>query len=157
MSITYARFPNPIIASQASQQLRQRMAGSGTVEMLRSARRLSHHIIPLRMTAARVGGALGGVTVALLSVLAVSAGLWTMASAGRPVPAVGETLALCVGLSALLGGLAGALAFASDSTANIQRLRGWLRSGKPVVIVESRRGHEQTLRMLGADAVGKIG
>jgi hypothetical protein len=31
-----------------------------------------------------------------------------------------------------------------------------LGNGKPVVLVEARRGHEQTMRLLGADVVGKI-
>jgi hypothetical protein len=38
-------------------------------------------------------------------------------------------------------------------------MQEWLREGKPVVLVEARGGHEQTMRRLGADAntVGKIG
>lgn len=156
MSITFARFENPIEARKASQQLRERLSTTDKVELLRSARRLSHHIIPLRLTAARIGTLLGGICVAVLSVMAASAGLWVMTSAGQPIPAAGETLALCVALSALLGCLAGALSFASDNTRKIQRVRGWLDHGSPVVVVEARRSHEDTLRLLGADLVDEI-
>jgi hypothetical protein len=41
--------------------------------------------------------------------------------------------------------------FSNDSNA-----LNWLGNGKPVVLVEARRGHEQTMRLLGADVVGKI-
>src|SRR5690606_41081662 len=82
MSITFARFENPIEARKASQLLRERLSTTDKVELLRSARRLSHHIIPLRLTAARIGTLLGGICVAVLSVMAASAGLWVMTSSG---------------------------------------------------------------------------
>jgi hypothetical protein len=94
--------------------------------------------------------------VSTLSLIAAGACLWAFAAAGEPIPAARETLAVCVGLSTLLGCLAGALSFASDSTATVQRMRDWLGKGQPVVLVEARRGHEQTMRLLGADIVGKL-
>jgi hypothetical protein len=156
MSVTYARFSNYTVARKASQLIRNQVGEAGHVELLRSARKLSHHTIPLRMTAVRVGALVGGGVVALLSLIAAGTCLWALTSAGEPIPAARETLAVCVGLSTLLGCLAGALSFASDSTATVQRMRDWLGMGKPVVLVEARRGHEQTMRLLGADIVGKI-
>jgi hypothetical protein len=108
------------------------------------------------MTAVRVGTVFGGAVVAVLSLIAVGACIWAMTASGHPIPAAMQTLAVCVGLSTLLGCLAGALSFASDSTVTIQRMRDCLGNGKPVVLVEARRGHEQTMRLLGADVVGKI-
>jgi hypothetical protein len=156
MSITYARFSSYTVARAASQQIQETIGDSGSVQLLRSARRLSHHTIPLRMTAVRVGTLFGGAVVALLSLVAVGTCMWTMTEYGQPIPAAAETLAVCVGLSTVLGCLAGALAFASDSTVAVQRMHGWLGSGKPIVLIEAKQGHEQTLRLLGADIVGKI-
>ena len=75
----------------------------------------------------------------------------------RPRNAARLELALCVMLSAMLGGLAGALSFASDNRPMIDDLRAWLSEGKPVVLVEAERGHEETLRSLGATRVDKLG
>jgi hypothetical protein len=156
MSVTYARFSSYAVARKASQLIRNQVGEAGHVELLRSARKLSHHTIPLRMTAVRVGTMVGGGVVALLSLIAAGTCLWALTGTGEPIPAARETLAVCVGLSTLLGCLAGALSFASDSTATVQRMHEWLGKGKPVVLVEARRGHEQTLRLLGADIVGKM-
>jgi hypothetical protein len=157
MSITYARFNDITRARIASRQLRRRVGPEGSVEVLRSAGRLSHHTIPLRMTAARVGTIVGGVIVGLLSVMTVATAMWFITQNGRPIPAPAETLGLALGLSALLGGLAGALTFATDNGSKCQRVRSWLDHGHPVVVVNAERGHEETLRSLGAGAVGKIG
>jgi hypothetical protein len=157
MSITYAQFSSYTVARKASKHLRDKIGDTGSVQLLRSAQRLSHHTIPLRMTAVRIGTLFGGAAVALLSLVAVGACMWALTGSGGPIPAAGETLAVCVGLSTLLGGLAGALAFASDSTITVQRMHDWLGEGKPIVLVEARSGHEQTMRVLGADVVGKIG
>ena len=156
MSVTYARFSNYTVAREASQLIREHVGEAGRVQLLRSARKLSHHTIPLQMTAVRIGTVFGGAIVALLSLIAAACCLWAIAAAGQPIPAAGHTLAVCVGLSTVLGCLAGALSFASDSKATVQRMRDWLLTGKPVVLVEARRGHEQTMRLLGADMVGKI-
>jgi hypothetical protein len=156
MSVTYARFSNYTVARKASQQIRERVGDAGHVQLLRSARRLSHHTIPLQMTAVRIGTLFGGAIVALLSLIAAGACLWAIAAAGQPIPAAGQTLAICVGLSTVLGCLAGALSFASDSKVTVQRMRDWLRTGKPVILVEAKRAHEQTMRLLGADMVGTI-
>ncbi|MFO7566803.1 MAG: hypothetical protein R6X02_29440 [Enhygromyxa sp.] len=156
MSITYARFSTHKLAREAARRLRRRIEAAGRVELLRSPRRLSHHTIPLRMTAARFGAVVGGVVVGLLSVLALAAGLWVLTNDGRQIPAPAETLGLCVALSALLGGLAGALSFASDNRPTVNDLRAWLGAGKPVVLVEAERGHEDTLRSLGATRVGQL-
>jgi hypothetical protein len=157
MSVTYARFSSYTVARQASQQMQEQIGDSGRVQLLRSARKLSHHTIPLRMTAVRIGTLFGGAAVALLSLIAVGTCMWAFtAGSGQTIPAAGETLAVCVALSALLGCLAGALSFASDSTATVQRMRDWLGNGKPVLLVEARQGHEQTMRLLGADLVGRI-
>lgn len=157
MSITYARFNDYNLARQALQSIRRRIGEAGRVELLRSPRRLSHHLIPLRMTAVRIGAVVGGIIVGLLSVLAAAAILWVLATGGRPIPAPVETLTLCVLLSALLGGLAGALSFSSDNGPAVQDLRAWLGEGKPVVLVEAERGHVDTLRSLGADEVDELG
>lgn len=157
MSITYARFTDHTLARKASEAVRRRIGGAGRVEVLRSPRRLSHHIIPLRMTAARIGAIIGGIIVGLLSVLTVATALWVLTNNGRPIPAPAQTLALCVALSGLLGGLAGALAYASDNAPTVHDLRAWLGKGKPVVLVEADRGHEETLRHLGADQAGRLG
>lgn len=157
MSITYAQFTSDSLARKASEAVRRRIGAAGRVELLRSPRRLSHHVIPLRMTAARIGAVIGGVAVGLVSVLALAAGLYLLTSNGQPIPAPAETLALCAALSGLLGGLAGALSFASDNAPKVCNLRAWLGDGKPVVLVEAERGHEETLRHLGADQAGRIG
>lgn len=156
MSVTYARFSSYTVARKASQQIQESIGDAGSVQLLRSARRLSHHTIPLRMTAVRIGTLFGGAVVALVSLIAVGTCIWALTASGQPIPAAAETLAVCVGLSTLLGCLAGALAFASDSTVAVQRMHGWLGQGQPVVLVEARQGHEQTMRLLGADVVGKI-
>jgi hypothetical protein len=156
MSVTYARFSSYTVARKASQRMQEHIGDSGRVQLLRSARKLSHHTIPLRMTAVRIGTLFGGAAVALLSLIAVGTCMWALGSAGQPIPAAGETLAVCVVLSTLLGCLAGALSFASDSTSTVQRLRDWLGSGKQVLLVEARHGHEQTMLHLGADVVGKV-
>jgi hypothetical protein len=157
MSITYARFTDHTLARKASEAVRRRIGAAGRVELLRSPRRLSHHTIPLRMTAARVGSIIGAVVVGLLSVLTLAAGLWVLSTNGRPIPCPAETLALGVVLSSLLGGLAGALSFASDNAPTVHDLRAWLGKGNPVVLVDAERGHEETLRGLGADQAGRIG
>jgi hypothetical protein len=77
------------------------------------------------------------------------------ASSG-PIPAAAQTLALCILLATVLGGLAGALSFASDNGRICKRLQAWLRSGGEVVLVNSERGHEDTLRMLGATEAGSL-
>jgi hypothetical protein len=156
MSVTYARFSNYSVAHRASQLLRDEIGETGRVQVLHSARKLSHHTIPLHMTAVRVGALFGGAVVALLSLIAAGTCLWAMTSSGQPIPAAAETLAVCVGLSTLLGCLAGALSFASDSTATVRRMHDWLDMGKPVVLIETNRGHELTMRQLGADVVGRI-
>ena len=156
MSVTYARFSNYTVARNATQLIREHVGDAGQVQLLRSARKLSHHTIPLRMTAVRIGTIFGGAVVALLSLIAAGACLWAFTASGQPIPAAGHTLAIVVGLSTVLGCLAGALSFASDSKATVQRMRDWLRTGKPVVLVEAKRGHEQTMRLLGADMVGRI-
>lgn len=156
MSVTYARFSSYTVARQASQRMQEQIGDAGQVQLLRSARKLSHHTIPLRMTAVRIGTLFGGAAVALLSLIAIGTCLWALTSPGQPIPAAGETLAVCVGLSTLLGCLAGALSFASDSTTTVQRMRDWLGNGQPVLLVEARQGHEQTMLLLGADVVGKI-
>jgi hypothetical protein len=157
MSITYARFTDFTLARKATETMRRKVGEDGRVELLRSPRRLSHHTIPLRMTAARFGLVVGGLVVGLLSVIAVGAGLYVLANNGRPIPAPTETLMLCLVLSGLLGGLGGALCFASDNGPTVKDLRAWLGMGKPVVLVEADRGHEETLRSFGAARVGKIG
>lgn len=156
MSVTYARFSSDAAARQASQRMQEQVGDSGRVQLLRSARKLSHHIIPLRMTAVRIGALFGGAAVGLLSLIALGTCMWVLSASGQPIPLAGETLAVCVGLSAVLGCLAGALSFASDSTIIVQRMHDWLGDGKPVVLVEARQGHEQTMRLLGADMVGKF-
>jgi hypothetical protein len=156
MSITYARFTEPSLARKASRLIQRRIGSAGHVELLRSPRRLSHHIIPLRMTAARFGAVIGGVCLGMFSVLAVAVGIWISNAAGRPIPAPAETLALCVMLSTLFGVLAGALSFASDNKSTVNDLRAWLGKGKPVVIVDAERGHEDTLRSLGATQIGHL-
>jgi hypothetical protein len=156
MSVTYARFSSYTVARNASMRMREHIGDSGRVQLLRSARKLSHHTIPLRMTAVRVGTLFGGAVVAVLSLIALGACMWAFTASGQPIPAAGETLALCVGLSTLLGCLAGALSFASDTTITVQRMQDWLVHGKPVLLVEAPQGHEQTMRLLGADVVGKI-
>jgi hypothetical protein len=114
-------------------------------------------MIPLCMTAARLGTLAGGAIVALLSTITAGVLFHIVGLPGDPIPAPVATLGLCVGLSTLLGCLAGALCFATDNNATVERMRDWLRDGKPVVIIETNRGHEQTLRHLGADQVGKLG
>jgi hypothetical protein len=157
MAITYARFSSQAAAREASKLIQQEIGDSGRVRVLRDAQRLSHHMIPLCMTAARFGTVFGGGVVALLSTITAGTFLWVIGLPGEPIPSPIATLALCVGLSTLLGCLAGALCFATDTNATVQRMREWLSEGKPVVLVETKRGHEQTLRQLGADQVGKLG
>lgn len=158
MSITYARFSTYAAAREASNLIQQEIGNSGRVRLLRNAQRLSHHIIPLCMTGVRFGTIFGGAVVAVLSLVATATVVLLLGSFGEvPVPVA--TLLLCVGLSTLLGCLGGAICFATDTSAVVQRMQEWLREGKPVVLVEARGGHEQTMRLLGADAntVGKIG
>jgi hypothetical protein len=109
------------------------------------------------MTAVRLGAVFGGTIVALLTLIASGTFIWVFGWAGDPVPAPVATLGLCVGLSALFGCLAGALCFATDTNAKVQRMREWLSRGKPVVLVESRSAHEEAMRFLGAEMVGRIG
>jgi hypothetical protein len=158
MSITYARFSNYAAAREASNLIQKEIGNSGRVRLLRDSKRLSHHITPLCMTGVRFGTFFGGAVVAMLSLFAGAACVLLLgAFADIPVPLT--TLLLSVGLSTLLGSLAGAICFATDTSAVVQRMQEWLREGKPVVLVEARGGHEQTMRLLGADAntVGKIG
>ncbi|MCA9683261.1 MAG: hypothetical protein KC457_13760 [Myxococcales bacterium] len=144
------------MAKQASQRLRKRLGKGGRVEVIQNDRRLSHHVVPMRMTAARVGAVAGGIIVGGLSLLAVTAWLnYAVEEQGR-VLAIGETLALTLLLATMLGAMAGALCFASDATAVVQRLRGWLRRGKTVLIVDDPRLHEETLRACGAKIVGRV-
>jgi hypothetical protein len=157
MAITYARFSNYAAARTASNLIQQQIGKSGRVRVLQNAQRLSHHIIPLCMTAARFGTVFGGAVVALLSTVTAGIFFWVVGLPGEPIPAPVATLALCVGLSTLFGCLGGALCFATDTNATVQRMREWLREGKPVVLIETGRGHEQILRHLGAEQVGKIG
>ena len=67
MSITFAQFENHNVAKQASQRLRKRLGKGGRVEVIQNDRRLSHHVVPMRMTAARVGAVAGGIIVGGLS------------------------------------------------------------------------------------------
>ena len=154
---TYARFSNYASAREASSLLQQQIGDSGRVRVLRNAQRLSHHLIPLCMTAVRMGAVFGGTIVAVLTLIASGTFIWVFGWSGQLVPAPVATLALCVGLSALFGCLAGALCFATDTNAKVQSMREWLRGGKPVVLVESRGDHEQTMRLLGGEMVGRIG
>jgi hypothetical protein len=154
---TYARFSNYAAAREASNLIQEQIGEAGRVRILRNTQRLSHHIIPLCMTAVRLGTVFGGTIVALLTLLASGLFLWVFGWAGNSVPSPFATLALCVGLSALFGCLAGALCFATDTNAKVQRMREWLRGGKPVVLIESRSAHEETMRFLGAETVGRIG
>jgi hypothetical protein len=154
---TYARFSNYAAAREASNLIQQQIGDSGRVRLLRNAQRLSHHIIPLCMTGVRLGAVFGGATVALLTLIASGTFIWAIAGSGEPVPAPFATVGLCVGLSTLFGCLAGALCFATDTNVKVERMREWLQGGKPVVLVESRSDHEQTMRLLGAETVGRIG
>jgi hypothetical protein len=154
---TYARFSNYAAAREASNLIQQEIGNSGRVRVLRNAQRLSHHIIPLCMTAVRFGAVFGGAMVAALTLVASGAFLWVLGALGEPVPVPAATLALCVGLSALFGCLAGALCFATDTNIKVEAMREWIGGGKPVVLIESRHDHEQTMRFLGAETVGKIG
>jgi hypothetical protein len=154
---TYARFSNYAAAREASNLIQQQIGDKGRVRLLRNAQRLSHHIIPLCMTGVRVGAVFGGTVVALLTLVTSGTFIWVFGWLRGPVPAPLATLAVCVGLSAMFGTLAGALCFATDTNAKVQRMREWLRGGKPVVLVESRGDHEQTMRFLGAETVGRIG
>jgi hypothetical protein len=157
MAITYARFSSHTAARDASRLVQKQLGSSGRVRVLRDSQRLSHHMIPLCMTAARFGTVFGGAVVAVLSTITAGIFFYVIGLPGEPIPAPVATLALCVGLSTLLGCLAGALCFATDSNATVQRMREWLHDGKPVLIIETSRGHEQTLRHLGAEQVGKFG
>ncbi|NVB36924.1 hypothetical protein G6O69_03720 [Pseudenhygromyxa sp. WMMC2535] len=154
MSITYARFKSHELARRASKVLR-RSREPARVDLLWSPERLSHHAIPLHMTAARSGVLVGSVMAGLGAILALAGALWLtgVGGEGALIGARG-TLTLFVGLSALFGGLAGALSFASDNGIKVQRMRRWLSAGDQVVIVEARRDHEDILRGLGADQVG---
>ena len=154
MSITYARFNDLARARLAAGHLRRRVGVGARVDVLCSVGGLSHHSIPLRMTAARNGTIYGGVAVGLVTAVTMTSLIWGLTQYGRPIPAIGETLVLALGLSMLLGALAGALAFASDNSRKCQRMRSWLRDGHPVVVINAARGHEETLRSYGA--VGKI-
>lgn len=156
MSLTYAQFENQDAANQASQRLSMCLGEDGRVEVIRSVRHLSHHVVPLRLTAARVGAAVGGIVVGVLSVLATMAWLAYAIEDQGKVLAPGETLLLTLLLSTLLGAMAGALCFASDATEVARRLRDWLRQGKTVLIVDDPRLHEDTLRTYGAKIVGRV-
>jgi hypothetical protein len=156
MSITYARFNDYAHARGAARRLARRVAPTERIEVVRNLRSLSHHLIPLRMTAVRYGTVVGALAVAVLALVTLGAGIWVMTQSGEAIPAAYETMALVVGLSALLGGLAGALAFASDNGRECEKVRRWLDEGDTVVLVEGERGHEQTLRQFGAAAVTKV-
>jgi hypothetical protein len=114
---------------------------------------VSHHTIPLRLTAAGIGVVVGMLFVGVLAVVAVGLALLF----GLPAIVPGETVALVVGVSMVFGALAGGLSFASDNSPVVKRLRRWTRDGKSVVFVDDRRRtHEQTLRHVGAEQVYKM-
>lgn len=151
MPFTYAQFKSSSAAQRAVRRLR---AGARDDDLrVTVLNMVSHHTVPLRLTSAGIGVFLGATSVALVAMAAVGLAL----SFGLPVIAPRETIALVLGISTLLGGLAGGLSFASDNSPVAQRLRRWTREGKPVVFVDdARRTHEQTLRHVGAVQVYKM-
>lgn len=156
MSLTFAHFESQSLATAASLRIGENLGEGGHVEVIRSALRLSHHIVPLRMTSARSGAIFGGVVVSMLSMLATTGWLAFSVNDGAPLLAPADTLVVVPLLSGLYGALAGALSFASDSRAAAENMRDWLREGKPVLIVDDPQDHEETLIDCGASFVGKI-
>ena len=125
--------------------------------VLEKPERLSHHVVPLAMTDARRGAVSGGALIAGLTALVFGLGLAALSVQGsEPLLPPGPTLALCVGLGAVLGGLAGGLSFASDSKALLQRLRGHLRRQRSILLVSGSLSLDRELQRFGPVRVGVL-
>jgi hypothetical protein len=162
MRTIYAVFNNQQTARLAQQSLRHRLGEGAQITLVDQPERLSHHVVPLQMTQARGGVFIGSLVVAFVSALALGAGLLAMTAFGfDPIPTPGATLALSVVFAAIFGGLAGALAFSSDSKTLLRRLRLHIQHHHPVVLVrdEKHRGPEQVereLELFGPITVGAV-
>ncbi|WP_146658174.1 hypothetical protein [Enhygromyxa salina] len=88
------------------------------------------------MTQSRTGAWRGGIAVAIVSAVALGVGLWT-ANLLSPTAVLAPfaTIVVCIGLATILGGLAGALAFALNSKGLMQQLRTHVDRREPVALV----------------------
>lgn len=154
---TFALFDKGTKARLALRALEDSAIPRERIQLLSGPHRLSHHTMPLGMTAARIGAIVGGVVVGLLAVLAVGTVVWTLTQDGGPIPAPVHTLVLAIGLSTLFGAFAGLLSFSSDNRAGCGRIRGWLRAGREVLLVDDDGPRlDEELRRLGALHVDRV-
>ncbi|PRQ04801.1 hypothetical protein [Enhygromyxa salina] len=114
-------------------------------------------MIPLALTESRAGAWGGALAVGFVSAFALAAGLWT-ANLLSPTSLLAPltTGAVFVGLTAILGSLAGALAFASDSKGLTQQLRSHIDLHQPVVLVHGTRELPLGLAKFRPISVGAI-
>jgi len=153
MQTVYAVFRTSIGARRAYSRLRGQLGPDARVALIEQPEALSHHVVPIQMTEARRGALIGALAVA--GTIALILSLAGLLGAG-PELAPARTSLLSVALGALLGGLAGALAFSSDSKARLRRLREHLRVKRPILIVSGGLGLERQLERFEPMRVGVL-
>ena len=137
MPTTYAIFETKHAARRAQQWLRQHLSADARISVVAAPERLSHHVVPLRMTEARRGAFQGGAVIAMVVALVSGLVLFGLTRVGvEPLLPAVPTWLLCTALGALLGALAGGLAFSSQSNAPLQRLHAHLHRRRSIVLVE---------------------
>ncbi|PRQ02694.1 hypothetical protein [Enhygromyxa salina] len=153
--LKYALFPNRKAAHVARAEVDA--AIDGEVELLDKAADLTQDKIPLRHTMAGVGTIMGASVVAGM-MLASLAGLVMVGVDALPprITSPYWTTAIVVMLAALLGGLAGALTYSTRARQELRRLRGLLRFGNTVLLIETERDLDLLLRRHGAVQTGVL-
>ena len=154
-STNFAIFKTHRNALLAQHWLREKLGNDAKVTMVDRPGSRSHHEVPLSMTRVCRGAIAGGVGVAGVVALVLGAtlvGFHTM-PALSPVTTVGA----CMGLAAILGGLAGALSFSSDSNMPLRSLAGHHSRRQSIVLFPGPDVLRTELERFGAIRVGALG
>lgn len=151
-STNYAIFNNHRNAQLAHHWLRRQLGADADLAVVHRQESLSHHVIPLRMTRSRDGALGGAAGVGIMGALVLVPALLLVHTA--PLLAPVATVALCIGLAAVLGSLAGALAFSTDNSELVGNLRGHLARRHAIVLFPGPHELEAELANLGAIRVG---
>lgn len=157
MPTTYAIFETRRTARRAQRWLRQHLETGAQISLIADPERLSHHVVPLHMTEARRGALRGSALLA--GVVALMSGLlliYLTAVGVEPLLPPLSTWLMCTGLGAMLGWLAGGLAFASQSKRPLQWLRNHLHRRRSIVLVDGPIVSAKDLRQFHPMRVGVL-